>query len=856
MTLKISSLLPCTALIYLATVSLTQAQVVEDDTLSTNVTTKDNRNFAIDGGEKRGGNLFHSFKEFSIPTNGSATFKNSLAIQNIFSRVTGLSPSKIDGLIKNNGSANLFLLNPQGVIFGENAVLDLGGSLITSTAESLLFEDGQEFSTKDTNSKPLLTVSTPLGLQFGKTPASITNKSQFQIPNPFNPSRTDKLKVGLSVLAGKTLALIGGDILIDGGVVTAPAGRIELGSVADNSLVTFDSLGSATYKNETQFQDITLDNLASINVSGSRGGDINLQGNKIKILNGSVISSDTLGSANGGKIEINATESLEIIGSDATKQNTDQTLIQSTGIILPVSSRITSNTFGRGNGSDIKIVTNNLFLLDGAEVELQTIENPETPGQIRGKAGNLLIRVSESIVMDGARPLLGITDNAEQLVSVVQLSLDQAIEFNQGSTISTSSFSNGAGGDINILTNNLSIKEGGLIASSPFRSGVGGNISISAIESITVEGISTRTGSANSLITSNAFGSGKGGNLDIRSDEKLTIKDGAGITANTFGLATAGNIAVKASEIELSSVSVASQLGSFISTQTTANGNAGDLTINTGDLTILDGASITVEGTGSGSPGNLEINANSVDLSDRATITAATASGSGGNIRLQVKENLTLRKNSTISSQAIGNANGGNIDIDANFVIAVPGENSDILTKAIQGDGGDITINTQRIFGLAEGRSQPKNSTNDIDASSEFGLSGSVETSAPEFEVNPDVFKWSSDGIDAIALLNNSFCRISKNSSYYVTGRGGIPLVIEGDFASNDTWEDWRIMDVEEDEGTERRGDRETRRQEDRKELKPIQGWVVNRQGKVVLTSQALVVTPQVPESNSLSCNL
>ncbi len=142
-----------------------QAQVVEDNTLSTEVNSENNRAFTVNAREQKGDNLFHSFSEFSIPNNGSVLFNNALTIQNIITRVTGASVSNINGLIQSNGTANLFLLNPNGIIFGAGARLDIGGSFIGTTAESLVFPDAT-FSTKP-NSKPLLSVNVPLGLQFG-----------------------------------------------------------------------------------------------------------------------------------------------------------------------------------------------------------------------------------------------------------------------------------------------------------------------------------------------------------------------------------------------------------------------------------------------------------------------------------------------------------------------------------------------------------------------------------------------------------------------------------------------------------------------------------------------------------------
>lgn len=192
------------SLFWLTLISPTLAQVIPDTTLPNNSAVSSSRNiFKIEGGTQAGSNLFHSFQEFSIPKNGEAFFNNATNIQNIFSRVTGGKISNIDGLIRSNGNANLFLINPNGIIFGPNARLNIGGSFIGSTASSIKFANDTDFSATEPFAKPLLTINVPIGLQFSSNPGSIINQSKAVALNN---------QVGLAVQPGQTLALVGGDI--------------------------------------------------------------------------------------------------------------------------------------------------------------------------------------------------------------------------------------------------------------------------------------------------------------------------------------------------------------------------------------------------------------------------------------------------------------------------------------------------------------------------------------------------------------------------------------------------------------------------------------------------------------------
>ena len=467
------------------------AEITPDNTLPNNsvVTPAEENTTRIQEGTQRGGNLFHSFQEFSVESGNTARFEHGSGIENIITRVRG-SASNIDGTIQtlingtidNRGSANLFIINPNGIIFGQNASLDIGGSFIGSTADSIKFADGTEFSTTEAQNSSLLTVSVPLGLQFGSNPGEIVNRS---VGN--GELNSAGLPIGLQVPEGKTLALVGGNLkFLEGGSLTAREGRIELGSVGGNSLVNLNEIETGYalgYAGVQNFGDITLEEDASVDASGEGGGAIQVQGKNIN-LTASLIYADTEGSTPGKNLVINASESLKLSGGaqiasfalgeakagDVIVKASDS--IELEGIFSDgqsFSSFATQVFEGTGNGGNINIETRQLSIKDGAAIEASTFGE--------GNAGNILINASDSIQLEG----VGRTPDGEiinRLNSTIKAQVAQTDIENAGDA-----------GTITIETKQLTLEAGAAISSATFASlegGNGGKVNINASDFITI----------------------------------------------------------------------------------------------------------------------------------------------------------------------------------------------------------------------------------------------------------------------------------------------------------------------------------------------------------------------------------
>jgi filamentous hemagglutinin family protein len=793
---------------YLMLTSLSQAQIVGDTSLPTptKVTNSDNRNFTITGGSRAGGNLFHSFEQFSVPSSGSAIFKDTGDVNNIISRVTGGSISEINGLIEAHGDANLFLINPKGIIFGSGASLKIGGSFLATTANDLIFADGTFFSATASQTQPLLTISTPIGLQFGKIPGSIRIDGQSFAPY-------------LQMKPGQTLAFVGGEISIKGGFLNAPEGRIELGSVGNNSRVglkpslPIEQGWSLNYEGVQNFQDIYLSQVLvnTSDMSGLGSGAIQLRGRQISLVDKSNVVGLTLGKQSGESIAINASEFV-VIGN---------------------FSLLSTDTFGSGKAGNIIITTPQLIVKNGGQIRASTRSS--------GQGGNITINAPRSVEAIGRQSLIN------------------------SRTFSTDKDAGNAG-TLNIKTEKLIVSEGGRIDNSTEGTGDAGNLKVDA-SLVEVSGRSEDGIQASGLFSQTIGGkaTGNAGSLEINT-EQLIVRDGASISvgaieetfrSDRLGVSTGqgGELNIQASDfVEVTGTGLDNEgqvVSSTLIAESQGTGNAGNLTIATDNLIIRDGAQVSVS---SSSPeaqaGNLTITANTVIL-NQGRLTAETnfsqGNQAGANINLQGLNLLRLENESLISATASGEANGGNIDIDTKYLIALPSQGfdgNDIIANARFGNGGNINITAQRLFGI-ESRSQPTQ-FNDITASSEFGTNGVIEINTPEFE--PTREELPANLVDVSRLIEQNLCRAGRGSQFTVTGRSGLPNSPNEAFSSNEIWEDWRIAESSQQPVT---SPPTVNRQ---KAIVEAQGWVVNSQGKVVLTTEPIATVPRTPLLTQSGC--
>ncbi len=757
-----------------------EAQIIPDQTLGSESSVINQVNELrerIEGGAIRGKNLFHSFQEFNIGNGLKIYFANPEGIANIFSRVTGNNISEIFGTLGVEGSANLFFLNPNGILFGENARLDLGGSFVATTADRVEFADGTVFSAK-INDKLNVTWNAPIGLSLdGNNGSIIVNGNghfltfanpNFPVGSPIVGGGTSQS--GLKVSPNRSLALIGSQININGGVLTSPSGNIEIVSV-EHGNIKFDLNKANLVFNHNQvkaWKDIYLDNYALLDASGildgsnnfTGGGTINLQSKNLQVDNGSLIFISNLGKAEFSGINVNATESVILKG--ITSPTTFGQGRQEIGRGLNIRN------ISSAQGGNISISAKELIIQNSSIIANDTFSE--------GLGGNINISVQNKILLSGSSPI--------------------PFSF---SLIGTNSFGQGVAGNINLSGKSLLVQDGGLIISQAFSTGNSGNIEAIFFDEINIEGgkvfdsnpldqINIPDTVLTSTIGTTAINSGSSGNVLVET-AKLRLINGGRINSTANFLGKAGDIMINSedsidvkgkflgldnsntnrSQIISSAEKNDTALKNFFNIPDTIQAESGSIIIKTNNLNIQDQGLLNVINDGTGDAGNIEINASNIYLNNQGEIAASTKEGNGGNIIID-SDRIQL-DNGNISASAGGDGNGGNVDITADTSFLALND-SDVTATAEFGNGGKIRIDSKAVLGIEAREATPGNGTSDADASSEFGQDGTVAITNPQGNIQDPSVALLEPEISTFRQDFDDEC-LGKSPKVVYTGRTG-----------------------------------------------------------------------------------
>ena len=689
------------------------AQVIPDNTLGNENSTVTSTGSvdSINGGATRGANLFHSFQEFNVGEGRSAYFTNPAGIENILTRVTGGNSSNILGTLGVEGNANLFLINPNGIIFGSNARLALNGSFVATTANGIGLTNGNIFSTDPAQPLPteLLNVN-PNAFFFNQIKArEIVNRSTSSS--------------GLQVPAGKSLLLVGGDVSLQGGRLQAPGGRVELAGVAGAATVEMNVSGnnlSLNFPANVERASVYFTSGAEVNVASGGGGSIAVNARNIEVLGGSSLRAgigllEGVNGAQAGDVTLNATETVRV-----------------------ENSSIYNAALGDGNGGKLRVDTGNLIIRDGVL---------GTPTISQGSSGELIVNAKDSVELTSSptsNGTISINIPVEGLGSDTSVRVNLPIglfslSINAQNLLNPQNISNappnlenllpvasGKAGNLNVQTGRLIVSDGAVVLAGTTSAGSAGDLTVKADDFIELSGISADDSSIGigtltfenripSGLRSGTTGFGQGGNLTIETG-RLIARDGAWIGTNTAGEKPAGELTVNATEsIELSGTSKAIGFPTLLANGTRGGGNAQSLTINTKQLRVSDGAIVSSGTAGSGQGGELIINASeSVELIGTSKqpvsdlVLQELFGASGNSLSGIVGEEPFL--SGVITGSLGGSGNAGALTINTGRLLIRDGAQASVSTIGA-GDAGSLTVRASSIELIG---SQQSSDPNDI----------------------------------------------------------------------------------------------------------------------------------------------
>lgn len=432
----------------------------------------------ITGGTRpnNGSSLFHSFENFSVGTSDIANFNNEtgLPTENILSRVTGMTPSEIDGMIRTTGfsGADLLLINPAGVMFGSGASLDIQGSFHVGTADSIKLADGAQFNAMVPSADDTLLSTAPpesFGFLDRGSPTSIeVNGSDLRLP------------------AGESLSFVAsGNVSVSSGVLDVPGGTIDLvhKPLAGESSINGTGPGESTQDPgnlelppEFDEKDILIRS-GKFTVSGAEVGqpesDITVNVNTFKLLDGgrlvtSDFSFDPADIPEAGDVLVHAGKSASIIRGTAPVESqirADVTSLAGNGnggrvqVVTPAleidGGLISATAFG-GTAREIRLEVDTLELRNGARVETFNISDQQ--------GGTVEVVANNSVLISGEDRLTGLSSGTairQGAAGRVRVQSPQLEIRGPGAAISTQTEGEGNAGMIELEVRKLAIYQGG-----------------------------------------------------------------------------------------------------------------------------------------------------------------------------------------------------------------------------------------------------------------------------------------------------------------------------------------------------------------------------------------------------------
>jgi filamentous hemagglutinin family protein len=860
----------------------------------------------LDKGARRGKNLFHSFSEFNVNAGRGAYFTNPKGVENIFSRVTGSDISQIFGTLGVLGNANLYFLNPNGIIFGPNARLDLNGSFLGTTADSVIFDNSYQFSASNPDTPPLLTVNIPVGLgmranagdiivQTGQnvelttvsenldagqllenaqtinnpntevpgliygglsevndvdlyriylrggttiTPSTVggtgidtrlflfdaeglgisaneDSQGTFQSTLPevtqsgiyylaianfanaplsaqgeifaFNPNTAqfEGLGIGgnsplnnwdnnsffgsgpynltlikentnaLQVKPGKTLALVGGNLIFDGGKIVSLGSNVYLGSLkAEGNLLLQEGI-KPVFPEGLKRGDVTMINASLIDVSrsdGKNGGKITIVGNNITT--GTLLSySNSLEGAggNGGAITLTASGNITTDYLDSNSNSSEGSGGNGGAITLTAGGNITtdylksssySGSGAGGNGGAIVLTAGGNITTDYLDSS-SFADGGGDGGEINLKAGG---NITTDYLYSASTADSGVGGNGGAISLVAGGKIDitsvdsNSLSFNNstgnagaivltaGGDITTGYLSSRSTSDSGDVGNGgaISLSSGGdittgylfsYITSDSGAAGRGGDVSIKILEgkllipyiNSSATGIGGNGGDVNLsgnkleltdiVINTDGKGGSNGGLIQLNAPSiQITNSD---LSSSSFGSGTSGSIFLTSSEkIQLNNSRLLTAL------EPGSTGMGGDIEIQSKNLSLIDFSLIDTGTYSGGNAGNIKIKAETISLQDGSSIRSLTTStGNAGNIFLNApRGEISLTNSSNISTSATQTASGnsGNIETNSRTLSLLNGSQIQSLTEGInQSEAGNIIINADNQLTIA-----------------------------------------------------------------------------------------------------------------------------------------------------------